>query len=58
MVHVLVLTLLYGQLMKTQIHNYNTFYYKKNYYEKGIKDEGNFLIDDYEVYQIIKKIET
>jgi hypothetical protein len=36
--------------------NFNTIYYEKRYYEKRIRDkEDKFDIEDYEVFQIIKK---
>ncbi|CAB4417778.1 unnamed protein product [Rhizophagus irregularis] len=36
--------------------NYNDIRCKKTYYEKKIRDiEGNFSIDDYEVFQIVKR---
>ncbi|GES93658.1 hypothetical protein GLOIN_2v1773702 [Rhizophagus clarus] len=33
--------------------NYDNICYIKDYYEKRIRDDGNFLIEDYEVYQFI-----
>ena len=36
--------------------DYNHVYCRKYYYEKKIGDtEGNFSIEDYEVFQLIKK---
>ena len=38
-----------------ELENYNTINYKKNFYEKKIRDiEGEFSIEDYEVLQVVK----
>jgi hypothetical protein len=36
-------------------NDYDHLYSKKQYYEKKIRDDDKFTIEDYEVFQIITK---